>query len=236
MPDASRPRRGAACHCTTSRQKQRVNAGTARTRAAVADNGCMSEPSEAREYSDEQFSGLARGELVARGVTFLNCTFSDSDLMETDFNGAHLVECRFVGCELALSDFTDAVFQEVVFENCRLTGINFSLLQQGALGVHAKFRDCDLSFASFRGMDLTTCSFTGCVFNEAEFQRCNLTKVSFDDCDFSRCTFSANNLKEADLRTARNYVISAEGNQVRGMKVSLPEAVSLLSALGIDVD
>lgn len=202
----------------------------------MPDNGCMPEPSDAREHSEEQFSGLAKGALVARGATFLNCTFSDSDLMETDFSGAHLAECRFVGCELALSDFTDAVFQDVVFENCRLTGVNFSLLQQGALGVHAQFRDCDLSFTSFRGMDLTSCSFRACVFSEAEFQRCNLTKVSFADCDLSRCTFTANNLKEADLRTARNYAISAEGNQVRGLKVSLPEAISLLSALGIDVD
>ena len=196
----------------------------------------MPEPSAANEFSDKQFSGLAKGDLAARGATFLGCTFNDSDLMETDFSGAHLAECRFEGCELALADFTDAVFQEVVFENCRLTGINFSLLQQGALGVHAEFSDCDLSFTSFRGIDLTSCAFKACVFAEAEFQRCNLHMVEFADCDFTRCTFSANNLKETDLRTARNYVISAEANQVRGLKVSLPEAVSLLSALGIDVD
>lgn len=188
------------------------------------------------EFTGERFSNLVRGELKANGATFLECTFTDSDLMETDFRGTHLAECRFEGCELALADFTDAVFRDVVFDNCRLTGVNFSLLQQGALGVHAEFLGCDLSFASFRGMDLTGCGFSDSVFHEAEFQRCNLSGIVFAGCDFLRCSFSGNNFKGTDLREARNYVISPEGNQVRGLKASLPEAVSLLAALGIELD
>lgn len=132
-------------------------------------------------------------------------------------------------------NFTDAVLQDVTFEGSRLTGVNFSVVQLGALGIQVTFQDADLSFCSFRNMDLTACRFKGSVAREADFQRCDLEKVVFEACDLDRCVFNGNNLKFADLRSARNYSISAFDNRIRGMRVALPEAINLLAALEVDV-
>src|SRR5690606_15789656 len=192
-------------------------------------------------YSDETYEGgdgsrpgLA-GKPVLVGSILVGCRFVDCALDEMSFRGSHLSECRFERCDLSLADFTDTVFQGVEFEECRLTGNHFDTLKTGALGVMASFGGSDLSYCSFRKMDLTACSFTDCTTADAEFVQCELEGVSFAGTDLTRCTFHANNLMSADLRTARNYTISPFGNRVKGMKVSMPEALSLLLQLDVDL-
>lgn len=106
----------------------------------------------------------------------------------------------------------------------------------GAIVVGCEFVDCDLSFASFRGMDLTSWSFEGCRFAEAEFVRCVLKGVSFAGADLTRCAVHRCDLAGADLRGARGYVISPTENTLRGARVSLPEALGLLAAVGVVVE
>ena len=201
----------------------------------------MGGPASEPRYADEIFQdwdgsrpGLGGGPQLV-GAVLVGCIFRDCSLSELSFRGAHLSECRFERCDVSLADFTDTVFQGVVFESCRLTGNHFDTLKTGALGVMAQFEACDLSYCSFRKMDLTACSFTGCSFVDGEFVKCELEGVSFDGSDLNRCTFHANNLMDADLRSARNYVISPFGNRVKGMRVTMPEALSLLGELGVDL-
>lgn len=186
-----------------------------------------------RRYDDEHFKGLEAGATEFDGANLTGCTFSDCDLAETSFRSAQLYECRFERCELAMLDLVDAILQDVAFDTCRLTGNHFSTMKEGALGVIATFEDCDLSFCSFRKMDLTACAFTGCAFSEAEFVQCELEGVSFVGSDLARCVFNGNNLIDADLRGARNYLISAHSNRIKGMHVTWPEANGLLAALDV---
>lgn len=192
----------------------------------------MTEP---LRYTDEHFKDLEPGELVTAGTTFLGCHFEDCDFSDADFTAAHLADCTFERCEMAMATVADTVLQDVTFDSTRLTGVNFTVIAQGAIGVHAKFESCDLSFCSFHAVDLTACSFSDCLFREADFRRCELAKVDFSNCDLSRCVFLQSNLIEADLRTARNYRISPFSNRIKGMKVSLPEALSLLAELDVDL-
>lgn len=192
-------------------------------------------------YSDQTFEGWdgsrpgQAGRPVLAGAIMVGCTFVDCTLNEMSFRGAHLSECSFVRCDVSLADFTDTVFQGVVFDSCRMTGNHFDTLKTGALGIMAQFDGCDLSYCSFRKMDLTACSFTNCITADAEFVQCELERVSFDGSDLSRCTFHANNLMEADFRSARNYTISPFGNRVKDMRVAMPEALSFLAELGLDL-
>lgn len=178
--------------------------------------------------------GVGGGPRLA-GAVLVGCTFRDCALSEASFTGSHLSECRFERCDLSLVDFTDAVFQGVTFDACRLTGNHFDTLKLGALGIMATFAGCDLGYCSFRKMDLSVCAFTDCTTADAEFVQCDLSGVSFAGTDLSRCTFHANDMGGADLREARNYVISAHGNRIKGMRVALPEAVGLLVELGVDL-
>ncbi len=200
---------------------------------ARSEDTALNEP---RRYTDEQFDGLAAGERALHDAIVLGCTFTNCDLTEQSFKRTHLVDCRFEGCELSMVDLTDAVLQTVELDTCRLTGVNFAAVSRLPIIPEAKLTDCDLSFATFRDMDLTMWSFVGCRLTEAEFVRCELKGVSFAGADLTRCTFQRNDLAGADLRGARGYVISPLDNNLRGMKVSLPEALGLLAAVGVAVE
>lgn len=191
---------------------------------------------EPRRFTDERFSGLTPTDLDLAGAILVGCEFVDCDLSEASLRGAQLADCRFEGCEMPMVDLTDAVLQSVELETCRLTGVTFGAVRRLPIVPEAKLRGCDLSFAGFWKLDLTAWSFEGCRLAEAEFVRCELRGVSFAGADLTRCTFQRCDLTEADLRGARGYVISPLDNGLRGMRVSLPEALGLLAAVGVEVE
>ncbi len=164
------------------------------------------------------------------------CTFHGCDLSGVSLRGAHLSACVFEQCELAVIDPTDALMHRTTFRDCRLTGVRFGDLLRDAVGTSITFEDCDLSLASFRELDLRECAFRACLAREAEFVACDLRGVDLTDCDLERASFRGTDLREADLRRARNYVVSPRDNQVAGMRVTLPEALNLLSALRVRVE
>ncbi|MFA5594777.1 MAG: pentapeptide repeat-containing protein [Trueperaceae bacterium] len=75
-----------------------------------------------------------------------------------------------------------------------------------------------------------------CLLNRAAFERCNLSGVAFDGSDLQGCRFEECDLTSADLRSARNYLISPLSNKIAGMRVSLPEALGLLAAVDVVVE
>jgi len=60
--------------------------------------------------------------------------------------------------------------------------------------------------------------------------------VAFDGSDLQGCRFEECDLTSADLRSARNYLISPLSNKIAGMRVSLPEALGLLAAVDVVVE
>lgn len=187
-------------------------------------------------FSDERFEGRQPADGEFEDAILLDCTFVDCDLSEVSLARAQLVDCRFENCELPLLNVTETVLQGVTFDTCRLTGVNFSSLSKLPIVPEAALRGCDLSFCSFRQLDLRTWLFEDCRFAEADFARCELKGVSFRGSDLTRCTFNHVDLGDADLRGARGYVISPLENNLRGMRVSLPEAIGLLAAVGVVVE
>lgn len=70
---------------------------------------------------------------------------------------------------------------------------------------------------------------------DAAFSDCKLARVKFDDCDFAGCQFHQTDLSNADFTSSRNYFMNAETNKLKKTKFSLPEAVSLLANLEIEL-
>lgn len=202
----------------------------------------MTRRSRAHDYSDAtrhtavRFEGLTADDLNLAGAIVSGCTFVRCDLTGASLKDSQLSDCRFEGCELGMIDLTDAAFSAVHFDTCRLSGVRFEFLNQLPLVPDASFEGCDLSFCSFRNMDLTACAFVACRAWEAEFLGCQLNGVDFSATDFARCTFARNDLSGADLRTSRNYVLSPLDNNLRGARVSLPEAAGVLLAVGLIIE
>lgn len=187
-------------------------------------------------WSDERFVGVRTGEMVFAGKEFEVCSFVACDLTEESFRNSRFYDCRFEQCEMALVDLVGASLRSVVLENCRLSGVNFSQLHRDPLGVEATFVGCDLSFTLFRGLDLTRFGFEDCRLASAEFAGCKLAEVSFTGSDLGGCNFDDCDLTDADLRRARNYVVSPFSNRIRGMRVTMPEAIGLLASLEVVIE
>ena len=53
--------------------------------------------------------------------------------------------------------------------------------------------------------------------------------------DLGGARFSRSDLRRARLERAYGYLIDTNDNKVTGMRVSLPEAVSLISSIGVEL-
>ena len=83
------------------------------------------------------------------------------------------------------------------------------------------------SESEYEGQDFDSIDLKKVLISQSEFQSdCKLT-------DFAGSVFSKTNLTKADFSDARNYTIDVRANTIAKMKLSLPEALSLLETLEI---
>jgi uncharacterized protein YjbI with pentapeptide repeats len=83
----------------------------------------------------------------------------------------------------------------------------------------------NLQEISFGASELKECDFFQANLAGADFSNCNLAGAIFENCD----------LKSADFRQALNYQIDPAQNQVAKARFSMPEVLSLLAPLGIEI-
>lgn len=183
-------------------------------------------------YENVNYDTLDFDDRVLREVSFYRCTFAASTFQYAQLFDCEFQECLFEGCNLSLVLFANSKIIDTEFKNSKLLGINW-----GNLGpvIVAKFFNCLMDRSAFSGQNLMKVKFAACSLQNASFSDSNLSRVEFDDCDFSGCQFHQTNLSSADFSSSRNYFINAETNKINKAIFSLPEAVSLLANLGIEL-
>ena len=196
----------------------------------VPESGC--------DYDGVTFRGC---DLIGRNVqrsVFVECRFDASTMGGAAFVDCRFVECTFADTDLASSSFAGASFRDVLFERCRITGVDWAVAAwpEHTLPGSVRFVECTLDVSSFLGTPLAGTIFDRCLAREVDFTGADLSDSSFEGTDLSGAIFRDTDLSRADLRTARGYSIDVTVNRVAGMKVALPEAMSLLDGLEIDVD
>ena len=92
-----------------------------------------------------------------------------------------------------------------------------------------------MSHSTFIGLELSGIEITECVATDVDFREANLSEADFRGTDLSESLFINTNLRQADLREARNYRIAPGENDLTRARFSLPEAMSLLYNLDIDL-
>ncbi len=75
--------------------------------------------------------------------------------------------------------------------------------------------------------------FLKSMVRETRFIETLLTGARFDESDLEHTLFHQCNLEGASFKNARNYFIDPTTNKLKGASFSLPEAISLLTNLGI---
>jgi uncharacterized protein YjbI with pentapeptide repeats len=189
------------------------------------------------DYQGAAFSGLQADGAVVRAIRFDTCTFARGSFHATGFEACVFDDCVFTDCAMPLVTVLECSFSATRFDDCKLTGVNWSDADWSSLAVLEPFafRRCALDLAVFQGVRLDGVSFRDCSLREADFSGASLRGAEFSGTDLGNARFSGSDLRGARLEEAHSYAIDAGDNRIAGMRVSLPEAVSLLSSLGVEL-
>ncbi len=172
-------------------------------------------------------SGLPAGDYEQ--CSFVNCNFSNVDLSAINF-----IDCSFEQCDLSMAKMKKTALKTVTFKGCKMLGINFGECM--AFLLRLDFEDCLLNHASFYQLKLKGTKFKNCKLIGADFVETDLTQALFQYCDLTDTVFEKTLLEKADLRTAFNYAIDPELNEIKAARFSLQGLPGLLEKYRIEVD
>jgi fluoroquinolone resistance protein len=85
-------------------------------------------------------------------------------------------------------------------------------------------------------MQLRRSVFRDCSAREIDLVGADIGEATFDGTNLERARFGATRLVETDLVGALGYELDPRENDVRGLRVGLPEGAALLRVFGIVVD
>jgi uncharacterized protein YjbI with pentapeptide repeats len=188
-------------------------------------------------YTDQVFKGIILdGQQIDTGefydCRFIRCTFSESI-----FRKCRFVNCVFQGCDLSLLQLPASTFSGTRFEDSKIIGVDWTQAdwKSTSLGIPLSFYRSTLNHATFIGLNLKGIEIKDCNAANVDFREANLSQADFTGTDLSESLFVNTDLSAADLSQARNYQIAPEQNTIKQTKFSLPEALSLLYNMDIEL-
>ncbi len=177
------------------------------------------------EYYDELLENINLNEEQISSIEFNSCIFKSCSFNKSTFTYCKFTECIFENCDLSLLNIKGSVFNDVQLIDTKAIGINWT---SASSPFDMNFKNSDISMSSFYNFDLRQAKIINCKANDVDFAKTNLEKVDFKDTDLKGSLFGDTNLKNADLSQAINYMINPTQNNLKGTKVSLPQATSFL--------
>jgi uncharacterized protein YjbI with pentapeptide repeats len=186
-----------------------------------------------RDVEREVVRALKAGEGDYREQDIERIQFQDCDLSGQSFFQASLENVVFTRCNLSLVDFRHARLQAVRFVECKLVGIPFLNADPFALEIH--FQSCKLISCNFGGMRLRKAAFRDCDLQDCAFIGSDMAEADFSRSMFRGSEFNGTDLRKADFRGAAGYRINPLNNKVRKARFDLPEVLSLLEFLDIEI-
>ena len=99
-----------------------------------------------------------------------------------------------------------------------------------------QFRDSKINFSTFQGLKLKHLEIIGCTATECDFSEADLSFGDMKNSSFAGTNFERANMSGLDFRTSRDYVFDVRTAKIRGAKFSFPDVISLLTALGAEIE
>lgn len=187
------------------------------------------------KYFDQDFNNLTvEIEEHFEGIEFEKCNFRNCNFQGWIFSNCKFLDCNFSKSNLSNLKISGSILNGNRFNECKLLGIDFAKTSQ-RLGFSSSFVDCNLDLSNFSQMDLKNGTISNCSCKEVYFSDTNLTKCNLSGSDFEGAVFHNTNLKSANLKKAKNYKINPFFNNLQKTKLDLPEAISILEVLDIDL-
>ncbi len=193
--------------------------------------------SDQARYHDRRFRELDLAGRRLAGSEFYDCYFEACTFAESVIQGCRFVACSFKECDLSLVQLSGSAFSATRFLDSRIIGVDWTQADWSgvSLGQPIGFERCALRHSTFIGLSLAGIQIKDCLAADVDFREADLSQADFSDSDLNQSLFSNTNLSQADLRTARNYHIAPGQNVLTGARFALPEAMSLLYNLDIDL-
>ncbi|WP_306352374.1 pentapeptide repeat-containing protein [Flavobacterium sp. '19STA2R22 D10 B1'] len=185
-------------------------------------------------HENKTFTKIIYSEKQIKNREFEQCTFVDCDFSNSDFSFNRFSDCTFIGCNLAMLKLAKTSLCVVHFKQCKLLGVNFSECEDFLFEV--SFNECVADYASFRWKKMAKTKFINTSLQGVFFDDANLSSALFDKVNLQGAVFNRTDLKEADFRTAEQYTIDPELNNVRKAKFSFPSVLGLLAKHNINVE
>jgi uncharacterized protein YjbI with pentapeptide repeats len=170
---------------------------------------------------------LLRGE-------YENCTFIGQNFSSLNFGGFIFVDCAFVECDLSNASIKGTAFRTVTFDACKMLGLQFE--NSNDFGFSITCNKCILNHTSFFQRKLKKVRYTDCELLEVDFSESDLSEAVFANCNLMTATFTNSNLFKSDFRSAFNYNIDPEKNNIKKAKFRYPEVIGLLSKYDIQIE
>lgn len=184
-------------------------------------------------FENAKFSNILDIPNQLNDIEFYNCTFINIDFLEKKLNSVKFLECHFKNSNLSNCSIANCNIRDTKFENCKLLGINWSAVKS-VFNLHIS--ESILDYSIFHNLKMNYSTFTECSIKNAEFEESNLEGTVFYNTNLAESVFNRCNLKNCDMREAHNYFIDIKNNNVKDIKVSLPEAITLLTGIDIIVE
>lgn len=190
---------------------------------------------DGKEYLNTKFSDfiLEKGkfsEIHFEECIFENCTFDNNEFVKCVF-----AQCTFISSKLNMIKMINSRVTDCSFEGCKMVGIDWSEANT-KMGLTLKAKDCDVSYNSFKEVDIKTSQFIDCKLHETDFTKAIAKKVSFVGCDLNKTVFSKTDLTEANFTKAVNYCFDVSDNQCKKAVFETPEVFNLLEVHGIIIN
>jgi hypothetical protein len=189
---------------------------------------------EERLIKDQKYQSITEEYCKFIDCSFENCSFEDCTI-----NHCHFVNCSFYNCNIISLTSQYSEIKNTVFKKCNLIGIHGwnGLLPVGKYTYAIeRIEDCCLKYNSFIEMNFRKFDFSGNVIQESIFEECDLQESNFRNCRLEATQFFRCDVRKADFREAKGYVIDIPSNKLRQAKFSFPEVVSLLDSLEIKIE
>jgi uncharacterized protein YjbI with pentapeptide repeats len=189
------------------------------------------------EFYEQRFEHLNIEGEELRDKSFYDCDFAHCNFAEAQLLNCKFDNCRFSDCNLSTVRVKGSAFREVKFKACKLVGIDWPSARWPSVALSGliEFDACMLNGSSFFGLYLQELKLEACQAHDVDFTEADCEYASFIQTDFANSTFHQTKLSKADFTDASNYQIDIATNKIVGAKFSLPEAVSLLDSLGIEI-
>lgn len=185
-----------------------------------------------RVFEKQVFSGRMEQTELTR-CTFRNCRIEELTLLN-----CALYECSFENCVIRNISCKNSAVRNAVFDDCLLMAVNpAEVMVKGSRAFPAdELRRCTLRYINFIDYDLIRMDLSVCTFDDCLFAGCGLRESNFSNAKFRRTAFSGCDLQKADFRGAQDYDVDITSCKMKGAKFSYPDAICLLSVLGIEID